>query len=109
MNTYKKGKFFEKKAVEFLEKKGFKIIKTNFYCKGGEIDIIAYKNDTFHFIEVKGGIGFEPVFNITPQKIKKITKCLYIYLKKHKISSAFCISAVIVKNDNCEFIENITL
>jgi putative endonuclease len=109
MNTYNKGKFFEKKAVEFLEKQGFKIIDTNFYCKGGEIDIIAYKKNTLHFIEVKGGIGFEPIFNITPQKIKKITKCLYFYLKKNKINSAFCISAVIVKNNICELIENITL
>jgi len=109
MNTFKKGRAAESKAAEFLEQQGFKIIEKNFYCKGGEIDIIAFKNDTFHFIEVKSGINFEPVYNITPQKINRITKCLLRYIQKNKITSAYCISAVIIKQDCIELIENLTL
>jgi putative endonuclease len=109
MNTFLKGKSAEKKACEFLEKRNFKIVTTNFYCKGGEIDIIAFKNDVFHFIEVKSGKNFEPVYNITQTKLKRIIKCVYNYLQKNKITSAFCIDAIIIKNDDIEFLENLTI
>jgi len=109
MNTFKKGKIAEKKAAKFLEENGFKIVEFNYYCKGGEIDIIAFKNDTFHFIEVKSGKGFEPIYNITPKKISNITKCIYRYLLKNKIKSSYCISAIIIKDDLIEFYENLTM
>ena len=35
------GNLGEKLAAEYLEKKKYKIIEKNFYCKQGEIDIIA--------------------------------------------------------------------
>jgi putative endonuclease len=109
MNTFNKGKEAEKKAAEFLEKKGFKIIEFNYYCKGGEIDIIAFKNNAFHFIEVKSGKNFEPIYNITPKKISNITKCIYRYLLKNRIDSAYCINAVIIKDDSIELYENLTM
>lgn len=108
MNTRNKGNIAEIKAVEYLKNKNFKIIKRNFYTKFGEIDIIAFKDNVFHFIEVKSGKKFEPVYNITPKKLNRIIKSAYVYLKTNSINSAFCIDAVIIKNDNIEFIENIT-
>ena len=107
MNTRAKGNIAEQKAIEFLKKNNFKIIKTNFYTKFGEIDIIAFKNNVFHFIEVKSGKSFEPIFNITPKKIQKIIKTAQLFMKKNSINSAFCIDAIIIKDD-IEFIENIT-
>ena len=107
MNTKFKGAVAENKAIDFLKEKNFKIIDRNFYTKYGEIDIIAFKDNVFHFIEVKSGKNFEPIYNITPTKLQRIIKSAYIYLKKHKINSAFCIDAIILK-ENIEFIENIT-
>ena len=109
MNTKTKGNIAEKKASEFLRSKGFKIVKKNFYTRFGEIDIIAFKDDVFHFVEVKSGNNFEPIYNITPTKLQRIIKSAYVYLKKHRINSAFCIDAIIIKNNNIEYIENITL
>lgn len=109
MNSVNKGKIAEKKAAEFLEKLGFKIIEFNYYCRGGEIDIIAYKKGVFHFVEVKSGSKFEPIYNITPTKIKKLIKCIYQYLKKNNINSAFCLDAITVKENKIDLIENITL
>lgn len=43
----------ESAAVDYLEKKGFKIIEHNFRCRGGEIDLIASKGEEIHFVEVK--------------------------------------------------------
>ena len=110
MNTKNKGNLAENKACQFLEKNNFKIIERNFYFKGGEIDIIAFKENILHFIEVKSGSNFEPIFNITPTKLKRIIKGAYIYMKKNKINSTpFCIDAIIVKEDLIEHIQNITL
>ena len=109
MNSKIKGNLAEQKACEFLEKNSYKIIKRNFYFKGGEIDIIAIKDDIIHFIEVKSGNSFEPVYNITPTKLNRIIKGAYIYLKQNRLNLPFCIDAIIVKNDSIEYIENLTL
>ena len=108
MNTKTKGNLAEDKAVKFLINKGYKIIDRNFYFKGGEIDIIALKDDIIHFIEVKSGKNFEPVYNITPLKLKRIIKGATIYMKKHNLKNAFCIDAIIIK-DSIEHLKNLTL
>ncbi len=109
MNTKTKGNLAEDKACEFLIQKGYKILNRNFYFKGGEIDIIALKNHTIHFIEVKSGSGFEPIFNITPSKIKRIIKGANIYMQKNRLNNAFCIDAIIIKKDLIEHLKNLTL
>ncbi|MEO1959234.1 MAG: YraN family protein [Nautiliaceae bacterium] len=109
MNSVKKGKMAEEIAINFLKENGFEIIDKNFYCKGGEIDIIAIKNRVYHFIEVKSGSKFEPIYNITYKKLNKIIKCVTLFLQKKKIDLPFCIDAIIIKNSEIDFIENLTL
>jgi putative endonuclease len=104
-----KGDQAELLAIEYLLNLDYTILAHNFYFKGGEIDIIVTKNDTLHFVEVKSGISFEPIYNITPSKIRRISKGAFIYMKKYKLDMAFCIDALIVKNKEIEFIKNITL
>ncbi len=40
-NTRKTGEYYETEAIIFLEKQGYRILKRNYRCKIGEIDIIA--------------------------------------------------------------------
>lgn len=40
-------------AIEYLEKRGYIILERNFYCRQGEIDIIAKDKNEIVFIEVK--------------------------------------------------------
>lgn len=47
------GNFGEDIACEYIKKRGMKIIKRNFYCRTGEIDIIAADGEYTVFIEVK--------------------------------------------------------
>ena len=47
------GKKGEKAACKYLKKAGWKIIKTNYKNPFGEVDIIARKDETLAFIEVK--------------------------------------------------------
>lgn len=43
----------EKIAQQYLEKKGYEILENNFCIRGGEIDIVAKKDEEIIFIEVK--------------------------------------------------------
>ena len=54
-NFYKKllGRAGEKRAVEFLKEKGYKILDTNFKTHIGEIDIVAKDGLFTVFCEVK--------------------------------------------------------
>lgn len=47
------GQNGENLAEDYLKNEGYKIIKRNFRCKQGEIDIIAIDNNELVFIEVK--------------------------------------------------------
>lgn len=47
------GNAGENLAEEMLKAKGYFIIKRNFSCPYGEVDIIAVKNKVISFIEVK--------------------------------------------------------
>lgn len=49
----KLGEIGEKQAEKFLKKKGYKIIRRNYRCPLGEIDLIAWDDDYLVFIEVK--------------------------------------------------------
>ena len=53
MNSYIKGLFYESLSVLLLIIKRYQIIKRRYRCKLGEVDIIAKKNNTIIFIEVK--------------------------------------------------------
>ena len=74
-----KGDFAEKRAISFLEDSNFKIIETNFYAKKlGEIDIIAKKDNIYHFCEVKSASDYESAVNNLTNSMNKGTKPLKI-------------------------------
>jgi putative endonuclease len=101
----------ENLATRFLEQEGFMILERNYFArKLGEIDIIAQHKETLHFIEVKSGrANFDPVYNITPAKLRKVINSAHYYMKTKRVDMAFSIDALIVRGDEVEFIENVTL
>jgi putative endonuclease len=72
------GKFGEIISKGYLLKIGYEILKTNYKCKIGEIDIITCTNKTIIFTEVKTrttlsfGYPEEAVNYIKIQKIKRV-------------------------------------
>ena len=110
MHTKAKGDFAEKQAKNYLLKNDYIVVEQNYYAKKlGEIDIIATKNGVLHFVEVKSGKGFEPIYNLSQSKLAKVIKSANLYMKHHKISLPFCIDACIIENGSIDFIENITV
>ena len=53
MNKREVGTAYEKKAGEFLEKQGLRILCCNFRNRYGEIDIVAKDGEVTVFVEVK--------------------------------------------------------
>ena len=94
-NFYKKflGRVGEEKAAEFLRKKGFKIIKTNYKTHAGEIDIIAEDNGTLVFVEVKTRSGDAyglPCEAVDLKKQEKYFKVATEYLQREKKLDSPC-------------------
>ncbi len=101
----------ENLATQFLEQEGFIVLERNYFArKLGEIDIIAQKDEVLHFIEVKSGrADFDPIYNVTPAKLRKVINSAHYYMKTKKLNMAFSIDALIIRFDEVEFLENVTL
>jgi putative endonuclease len=105
------GDASEDLATAFLEQEGYLIVERNYFArKLGEIDIIAQKDEVLHFIEVKAGRAeFDPVYNVTPGKLRKVINSAHYYMKSKQIDSPFSVDALIIRGDEVEIIENVTL
>jgi len=53
MPSRQKGAYYESKALEYLKLKGYRILRTNFRTRLGEIDIIGEDKGCIAIIEVK--------------------------------------------------------
>lgn len=86
MNKRYVGKEYEQKACEYLIQQGYEILERNFYCKAGEIDIVAKHQEYLVFVEVKyrkNSRKGDPLEAISVQKQRTISKCALYYMKKH--------------------------
>jgi putative endonuclease len=106
--NYEVGKIGERKAWEYLAKRGYKLVEQNFHTRFGEIDLICTKGGELVFVEVKLKIGDtygNPEEMISENKILQVQKTAEAFLQKNpefaKRYSSFQIDAVaIVLNDD---------
>ena len=88
--THELGKFGENEAVEYLKEKGYKILERNFYCKRGEIDIIALDKKEIVFVEIKSRISLKyglPSEAVTKKKIDHILKTAEYFLYSRNLEN----------------------
>ena len=82
-NTRNTGTSYERKAAEYLEQQGLVILKHNYRCRQGEIDLIARDKEYLVFVEGKyrsqnrAGYSLDAV---NPAKQKKISKVARYFL-----------------------------
>ena len=84
-NRRKTGAGYEQEAGKYLEKQGCEILQYNFYCRSGEIDIIAKDGEELVFCEVKYRNTSRtnvPLEAISFQKQRKISQTAMYYLVK---------------------------
>lgn len=86
MTTTEIGAWAEELAWNHLHEHGWQLIERNFFCKGGELDIIARKGSVVAFVEVKyrksqamGGA----VASLTPKKQRRLIHSAKVFLQRY--------------------------
>ena len=110
-NTKLIGSLGEKVAANYLEKKGFTILEKNYWKKWGELDIVAKKARTVHFIEVKA-VSYEtkqmllyavskgtwrPEEQVHQFKMKQIGKALQTWISENQYEGEWQIDVIAVR------------
>jgi len=105
------GQLGEEIICGYLEKRGFRIVESNFRKKWGEIDIIASKKHVLHFVEVKAGSrkvpfqkegseAYRPEDHVTYHKKKRLGRVIQTYLmEKDMQESEWTIDVAVVLID----------
>lgn len=78
------GRRGEEVAAAFLERQGYTILERNFRLRQGEIDLIAAKDETVAFVEVKTRRTLDyglPSEAVTYTKQQKIRQAALAYLQ----------------------------
>ncbi len=91
--TKKLGNAGENIAVNFLENHGYKILEKNFRIRAAEIDIIAEKDNTIIFVEVKTRSNIRkgtPAEAVNLRKQKKIIEAASVFLQDEKYFDKAC-------------------
>ncbi|MCD4670372.1 MAG: YraN family protein [Actinomycetia bacterium] len=85
-NNKKIGTLGEAVAESYLKEKGYQILQKNYSVVTGEIDIIAEKDDTVVFVEVKTRTTQQygrPEESINNVKVNRIRKVAQYFLKRY--------------------------
>ncbi len=92
ISTQSLGILGEQLIATQLKNQGFIILAQNYRKLGGEIDIIAKRNDVIVFVEVK--TRRDPLFDmsevITLSKQRKIISVAKLYIAENKIYDYVC-------------------
>ncbi len=102
LTTSVRGTRGECLAVDFLLKKGYRVVKRNFRYGKGEIDIIAMNGDVLVFVEVKMRATARfgtPEEAITFRKQRQIRMAAEGYLALHGLTDQLCRCDVIAIRD----------
>ena len=81
------GRWGEIQAIKYLKKQGYRINQKNFRALGGEIDIIASKDNVLAFVEVKAQRGagpIDPEHRVGLKKKRQLVKLAKYYISRTK-------------------------
>ena len=128
----KLGDMGENIACDFLKRRGFEIVDRNYLRKWGEIDIVAKKDDSLRFIEVKTVSAsvahvtlrlaqgrqlddYRPEENVHPWKLRRLSRAIQTYTLEKNYEGEWQLDIITVKIDKhshrarIELIENIVI
>ena len=77
-------------ACHYLEERGYRIVERQWRAKGGEIDIVAQKNNVSIFVEVKTRRSTQfgyPEEAVTSTKIAHFLRAVEWYRLTHRLTS----------------------
>lgn len=109
MNKRKTGAFYEEKAAVYLKDRGYCILKRNYRCPLGEIDLIAEEGGYLVFVEVKyrrtskRGAGEEAVDG---KKQRRILNAARWYLMEQGVQRRCRFDVAAINGEKITLIQN---
>jgi putative endonuclease len=83
------GNRSERAAARFLQKKlGYRILRRNFSCSKGELDLIALDGQCLVFVEVRSTEGEDaarPAESVDLAKQRRLTELALVFLQRHRL------------------------
>lgn len=75
----------EEAALRALRRAGYRILERNYRCPLGEVDLIARKDNSLVFIEVKSGLihAFPPRQRVDKRKREKLSKLAQFFMREN--------------------------
>ena len=110
MTNYQTGHSAEKRAAVYLESKGFKIRELNWKNRYCEIDIIAEKDGSIYFTEVKyrrnakQGSGLD---YITSKKLKQMKFAAEMWVQNNNWTEDYQLAAISIDANETTFIDEL--
>lgn len=90
MIKHKTGVWGEIFAARYLRDNGYEILSSNYVCRFGELDIVAFKDKTVCFVEVKtrnAETKIRPMEAVDESKQKRLEMAAKSFLSAAKINS----------------------
>jgi putative endonuclease len=84
--TVRRGREEERRAVRHYRLRGYRILGTNVWAGGNELDVVARRGKTLVFCEVKGksGTGYgDPLEMVDEEKLRRIVRAGEAWLVAH--------------------------
>jgi len=83
------GSRSERAAARFIQRKlGYRILRRNFSCPRGELDLIALDGECLVFVEVRSTEGEDtsrPAESVDQHKQRRLTELALIFLTRHQL------------------------
>jgi putative endonuclease len=83
----------ERRAVRWYRLRGYRILGTNVWAGGYELDVIVRRGRRLVFCEVKSKSGprfGDPLEMVTPEKIRRIRRAADVWLARHASDHPEC-------------------
>jgi putative endonuclease len=84
----------ERRAARWYRLRGYRILDTNCWLSGNEIDIVARRGSTIVFCEVKSksGDGFgDPLEMVNAEKARRVRRAAEAWLARHDESQGLAV------------------
>src|SRR5688572_6191797 len=100
----------ERMAAEFLVERGFRILESNYTCRGGELDLVCDDAGTLVFVEVRARRGRRygsPEETVGAIKRQRIIFAAQHYLMKRRIADRACrFDVVAIEGEKITYYKN---
>lgn len=105
-----RGRYGEDRAADYLTRRGFRVRARNHFCRVGEVDLIAERDELLCFVEVrarKSAAFASPEATVSRSKQRKVVLAAMDYVRRHELRDrAIRFDVIAVTGDEVLHIEN---